>query len=578
MAEKSPDMKCSVVVLPIACACAAALAVTLVVRSRQSQRGLRQFRVAKRRFDTLLTEIQVLPRNRNPQLGPARRQLLLQLVKLSTLGLPEGTVRALWEHRRNALAESVDHGRLESQKLVPPAHRKVVVTWLIECAKQLLAVLTPRKKYRKIVPKIRIRLEKLSSQMETNGQVEAKCSVGGAQSGENTDNQSLLTRESPVKLQHDTAHYAASLFLPSPANNSTDTYRPGLAVYLATTFAGFEHVCVEEISRLLGIQMTHIFVVTPKGSLVDGHSVMDMSKNAARGFASGLGVEAGVAFCGKVIFAVAESVPSHVFMERLRTVQSLYAFVASTRDVLRCKPGNKSKLDPHDEGRPIGSPDQQLQELSKLLSTQEARKSFQSAFASWKNFQMALSKAGTAVPEIRVRGSTARSGRHYVPSVDIAQVVASAALDVVDSLPWAKAITVDLDNFNCEVAVLVSGPFLAVGILLTSRPLVENHMGKGRLPKSSRSWMVANEGAGATLRPSTAYILCKMAGARPGDVFADIMGGAGTIPMEAASSAAPQSEERVFALTGDRDSACTETASGNYRRFHRHFGTPKEFC
>ena len=260
-----------------------------------------------------------------------------------------------------------------------------------------------------------------------------------------------------------------------------------------------------------------------------------MSKNAARGFASGLGVEAGVAFCGKVIFAVAESVPSHVFMERLRTVQSLYAFVASTRDVLRCKPGNKSKLDPHDEGRPIGSPDQQLQELSKLLSTQEARKSFQSAFASWKNFQvceycqplasvlqhfktviriwslfcnekMALSKAGTAVPEIRVRGSTARSGRHYVPSVDIAQVVASAALDVVDSLPWAKAITVDLDNFNCEVAVLVSGqqnhanamsrwcswllervtnqfafadigPFLAVGILLTSRPLVENHMG-----------------------------------------------------------------------------------------------------
>eukprot|EP00750_Incisomonas_marina_P027617 INCI6212.1.p1 GENE.INCI6212.1~~INCI6212.1.p1 ORF type:complete len:434 (-),score=51.95 INCI6212.1:24-1325(-) len=297
-----------------------------------------------------------------------------------------------------------------------------------------------------------------------------------------------------------------------------------------------------------------------------------MSKNAARGFASGLGVEAGVAFCGKVIFAVAESVPSHVFMERLRTVQSLYAFVASTRDVLRCKPGNKSKLDPHDEGRPIGSPDQQLQELSKLLSTQEARKSFQSAFASWKNFQMALSKAGTAVPEIRVRGSTARSGRHYVPSVDIAQVVASAALDVVDSLPWAKAITVDLDNFNCEVAVLVSGPFLAVGILLTSRPLVENHMGKGRLPKSSRSWMVANEGAGATLRPSTAYILCKMAGARPGDVFADIMGGAGTIPMEAASSAAPQSEERVFALTGDRDSACTETASGNYRRFHRHFG------
>ena len=27
-----------------------------------------------------------------------------------------------------------------------------------------------------------------------------------------------------------------------------------------------------------------------------------------------------------------------------------------------------------------------------------------------------------------------------------------------------------------------------------------------------------------------------MAGARPGDVFADIMGGAGTIPMEAASS------------------------------------------
>lgn len=269
---------------PIACACAAALAaVAFVARGRQWQRGLRKFRASKREFDTLLHEIQVMPRNRNPQHGPARRQLLLRLVKLSTLGLSEGALRALWEHQKiqRALPGVGDHhglcsGQPRKSSVLAAAHRKVVVQWLIECAERLLKVLTPRKKYRKIAPKIRTRLEKLTSQ-QTNAENdnEAQRTAPGGQLSRSLNTQDAAD-EPPPPLQNDVAHfYAASVFPPPSAG----AQHQDLAVYLATTFAGFEHVCVEEISRVLGVKMTQIFAVTPQGELVDGRSVM-----VSRGF------------------------------------------------------------------------------------------------------------------------------------------------------------------------------------------------------------------------------------------------------------------------------------------------------
>lgn len=64
----------------------------------------------------------------------------------------------------------------------------------------------------------------------------------------------------------------------------------------------------------------------------------------------------------------------------------------------------------------------------------------------------------------------------------------------------------------------------------------------------------------AQLRPSTAYLLLRLAGVRAGHTVLDPMGGSGTVALEAAAQ-----YERVRALSTDRDRAAASAAIRNFK-------------
>lgn len=108
---------------------------------------------------------------------------------------------------------------------------------LLNCSSSALAEFTPRKKFKRLVGKFRMRIMVIESLLQESEQ-KTHSNISACHS-------STLNTGSPIS-GHD-AKFASDL-------DQHSTW------FLALTFAGFEHVCVSEIHQTLSVPMKNIFI------------------------------------------------------------------------------------------------------------------------------------------------------------------------------------------------------------------------------------------------------------------------------------------------------------------------------
>ncbi|MEA3403712.1 MAG: THUMP domain-containing protein, partial [Armatimonadota bacterium] len=105
-----------------------------------------------------------------------------------------------------------------------------------------------------------------------------------------------------------------------------------------------------------------------------------------------------------------------------------------------------------------------------------------------------------------------RSGTHEYTSMDVA---AAAGAGVQERYGW----DVDLEDYDYDVRVYLTDDVALVGLRLSPEPLHR----RGRI-----------EHGAASLNPTVAQAMCRLANPQPGELFMDPMCGAGTILLERA--------------------------------------------
>ena len=168
------------------------------------------------------------------------------------------------------------------------------------------------------------------------------------------------------------------------------------------------------------------------------------------------------------------------------------------------------------------------------------------ALEIWKSIQNE-----TALKEITFRVSAIRDGKHAYQKREVAGSVGAC---IGKTYPDWK---VNLTKFNLEVVVLLFENFSIAGLHLPRTNVLENasfpdfakrlpsELGRKELP-------LIVQDRQTSLRPSTAYLMLKLAEITSGDIVVDCMAGVGTIPIYAASC---PPFPTVFALGADIDDA-----------------------
>jgi 23S rRNA G2445 N2-methylase RlmL len=143
---------------------------------------------------------------------------------------------------------------------------------------------------------------------------------------------------------------------------------------------------------------------------------------------------------------------------------------------------------------------------------------------------------------------TQMSGTHGYRRIDAGRMLAEG-LQGVFPPSWKPA----QENASVEVWLTINGPTAVCGMRLSDRRM--------------RHRSYKQEHLRASLRPSIAAAMVRLAGAAPGDVVLDPMCGAGTILAEQAELVRLRGAGRVCVIGGDIDAAAAYAAAANLREF-----------
>ncbi|CAM9513419.1 unnamed protein product [Scytosiphon promiscuus] len=133
----------------------------------------------------------------------------------------------------------------------------------------------------------------------------------------------------------------------------------------------------------------------------------------------------------------------------------------------------------------------------------------------------AVREIGIDVTSLKFRASVVRDGQHPFSSVEASPRLGGAVWSV--NRGW----TVDLKGYDVEVVVMILQRSVVVGLALDGDRT--KRCSHGRIPKEDKGFLETGERL-SSLRPSTAYLMLRMAEPTVGDIIVDSMCGVGTIP------------------------------------------------
>ncbi|GLD92554.1 hypothetical protein PINS_up001113 [Pythium insidiosum] len=271
-----------------------------------------------------------------------------------------------------------------------------------------------------------------------------------------------------------------------------------LATYLVLALRGLEFLVVEEIQSRLQVEWLQVCSVEADPQQPQ------------------MNVFQGEAAVGRILLRT-RSPPQAV--RSLRSAQAVLAFLTSSDDIVTNDPSGVDQI------------------ARWRCGAHTCASSAPSAFAD---------DSVAAAP--RFRGSCVRDGRHAFQSVDIAGEIGAV---LIERFGWH----VDLVHCDLEVVCLLFHRHMIAGIAL-SDPTAGLY--KNRIVNEPRAFLADSKYV-STLRPSTAFLMLRLAQYAPGDVVLDSMCGVGTIPI----CSADFSGNEVFALGGELDALPVEKAGRN---------------
>ncbi|CAM9093497.1 unnamed protein product [Ectocarpus fasciculatus] len=275
------------------------------------------------------------------------------------------------------------------------------------------------------------------------------------------------------------------------------------------------------------------------------------------------GVHSGQAGCGKLL--VATDTPPEI-LRSLRCVQGLFALVAhsASLDITRSpRPAAGStpiSTPQQTASRAAPAEDQNTTEaaLARLESLVTDSPLWPAAVNVWKRFKVSQARSTKAaaadaggvsgteqrecpaldqsgqeeedasrpvgdidVASLKFRASVVRDGQHPFSSVEASPRLGGAVWSV--NRGW----TVDLKGYDVEVVAFIVERGVAVGLALDGDRT--KRCSHGRIPKEDKGFIETGKRM-SSLRPSTAYLMLRMAEPVVGDVIVDCMCGVGTIP------------------------------------------------
>jgi 23S rRNA G2445 N2-methylase RlmL len=173
--------------------------------------------------------------------------------------------------------------------------------------------------------------------------------------------------------------------------------------------------------------------------------------------------------------------------------------------------------------------------------------------AHWENllrFHHAVHPKPKGKPTYRL--VTQMEGKHGYRRADAAKMLAQG-LEGVFPASWKPAE----ENASVEVWLTIHGKQAVCGLRLSDKTMRHRTYKQEHLP--------------ASLRPTVAAGMVRLAGASPGSIVLDPMCGAGTILAEQAELAGQRGAGRVLLWGGDIQSAAVRAAAANLKRFHPDF-------
>ncbi|CAM9284243.1 unnamed protein product [Ectocarpus sp. 6 AP-2014] len=275
------------------------------------------------------------------------------------------------------------------------------------------------------------------------------------------------------------------------------------------------------------------------------------------------GVHSGQAGCGKLL--VATDAPPET-LRSLRCVQGLFALVAhsGSLDITR-NPRQAAESTATSSPQKIASgaapaegPNTTEAALARLESLVTDSLLWPAAINVWKRFKVSQARSTEAaaagaggisgtqprdcpalgrpgqeeedaprpvgdidVAGLKFRASVVRDGQHPFSSVEASPRLGGAVWSV--NRGW----TVDLKGYDVEVVAFILERGVAVGLALDGDRT--KRCSHGRVPKEDKGFIETGKRM-SSLRPSTAYLMLRMAEPVVGDVIVDCMCGVGTIP------------------------------------------------
>lgn len=164
-------------------------------------------------------------------------------------------------------------------------------------------------------------------------------------------------------------------------------------------------------------------------------------------------------------------------------------------------------------------------------------------------------------------GRCVRSGNHSFNSQDVATKIGEAIL----GLPRFSNWKVNLTSMEVEVVALVLNETILLGLHLAhpgQKPFLKCKLPtEVRTPTLPTQSLTTSGVVGATVRPSTAYVMLSLLRARPYEVVVDATCSVGTLLVEAAY------DHKCFALGGDADERLTGLQRDNATSALQHART-----
>ncbi|CAM9165123.1 unnamed protein product [Ectocarpus sp. 12 AP-2014] len=275
------------------------------------------------------------------------------------------------------------------------------------------------------------------------------------------------------------------------------------------------------------------------------------------------GVHSGQAGCGKLL--VATDAPPET-LRSLRCVQGLFALLAhsASLDIVKSprqaaeSTGTSAPQERVPGAAPAEDPNTTEAALARLESLVTDSPLWPAAIDVWKRFKVSQARSTEAaaagagdvsdteprdcpalgqpgqeeedaprpvgdidVAGLKFRASVVRDGQHPFSSVEASPRLGGAVWSV--NRGW----TVDLKGYDVEVVAFILERGVAVGLALDGDRT--KRCSHGRVPKEDKDFIETGKRM-SSLRPSTAYLMLRMAEPVVGDVVVDCMCGVGTIP------------------------------------------------